>query len=484
MDNDFILVLDLGGPEAVAMARKLRNQRYYTEILSRTADAELLLRKSPRGILIAGGENGGAEAFPRAVLSLGIPVLALGGAARMLLEAEGAENEGTLLTGQVARIAFQGCDLFDQLSVSDRFLNRIDGFRLPEGYEPIATTMDGLVPGFADLRRSLYALQFYAESNDPDGAVILSNFAERICGCTPFWSMENYIEREIRYIRDRVGDGRALLAVSGGVDSAACAMLMGRAIGDRLTCVFIDNGLMRDGEAEDVLAAYREELGITPVRVDARDRFLSWLKGLTDPMEKRRAMYNEYLDVMNETFDAQDAAFIAQGTIYSDLLTEGPSARGFDPDRLIEPLRMLFKDEVRELGRQLGLPHSFIERQSFPGPGLALRCCGEVTAQKLDMLRRADAIFREEVLDAGLDKRLVQYFAVLTDTPALTRSGRYGSVLALRAVTGQSADSFTPARLPNDLMDRAAQRIAREIPDIGRIVYDITGSDTAAIEWE
>ena len=484
MENDFILVLDLGGPEAVLMARKLRNQRYYTEILARSADAELLLRKSPRGILIAGGEGGALENFPRAALSLGIPVLALGGAARMLAQAEGAECEGTQLTDKVAQITFQPCDLFDSLGASDRFVQRIDAFRLPGGFKPIATTLDGLVPGFADFDRSLYALQFYPESNDPDGAVILSNFAERICGCTPFWSMENYIRREIDYIRDRVGNRKALLAVSGGVDSAACALLMGRAIGDRLTCVFVDNGLLREGEAEAVLTAYREELGIEPLRIDARDRFLGWLKGLSDPVEKRRAMYNVYLDVLTEVFEEQGAGIIAQGTIYSDLLNDGPSARGFDPDRLIEPLRMLFKDEVRDLGEQLGLPHSFIDRQSFPGPGLALRCCGEVTPEKLELLRRADAIFREEVAASGQDKRLAQYFAVLTDTPALTRSGRFGNALVLRAVTGQSADSFAPGRLPNDLMDRTAQRIGRELPDIGRVVYDITGSDSATVEWE
>lgn len=484
MDNDFILVLDLGGPEAVSMARKLRNQRYYTEILSRTADAELLLRKSPRGILIAGGEDGGAESFPRAALSVGIPVLALGGAARMLAECEGAVCEGTFLTGKVAQITFQSCDLFDRLSVSDRYLERIDGFRLPEGFEPIATTLDGLVPGFADFERSLYALQFYAESNDPDGDAILSNFAERICGCTPFWSMGNYIEREVRYIRERVGDRRALLAVSGGVDSAACALLMRRAIGNRLRCVFIDNGLMREGEVEAVRAAYREELEIELECVAARDRFLGWLKGLTDPVEKRRAMYNEYIDVLTEAFERGDAGVIAQGTIYSDLLTEGPSARGFDPDKLIEPLRMLFKGEVRELGRLLGLPSSFIDRQPFPGPGLALRCCGEVTQEKLKLLRRADAIFREEVRACGQDRRLALYFAVLTDTRALARSGKFGYALALRAIAGQGPDSFAPGRLPNDLMDRAAQRIARECPGIGRVVYDITGSDSAAAEWE
>ena len=487
MDNDFILVLDLGGPEAVAMARKLRNQGYYTEILARSADVELLLRKAPRGILIAGGEDGSGK-FPRAVLSLGIPVLALGGAARMLALAEGAMPEGTQLSDAVVQITFQPCELFDRLSVSDRFLTRVDGFQLPEGYVPIATTLDGQIPGFADLRRNLYALQFYAESNDPDGAAILSNFAERICGCTPFWTMESYIEREIRYIRERVGDGRALLALSGGVDSTACALLLRRAIGERLTCVFIDNGMLREGEAAAVLQACRDEMGIVPLHVDARERFLARLEGVTDPRDKRRIMRSEFIAVLNEVFDSiPDARFIVQGTIYSDLLNgDGPvTTRSIQEDRLVEPLRMLFKGEVRQLGALLGMPPSVIERQSFPSAGLALRCCGEVTEEKLGMLRRADAILREEIREAGQEKRLNSYFAVLTDTLALQRGmSGYGHALVLRAVSGQSPSSFIAGKLPYDLLDRVAQRVMREVPGIGRVVYDITGSDGAAVEWE
>ena len=486
MDNDFILVLDLGGPEAVSMARKLRNQRCYTEILSGRADTELLQRKSPRGILIAGGEDGAGE-FPREALSLGIPVLALGGAARMLAMAEGAAPEGTQLMGSVAQITFQPCDLFDGLSISDRYLTRVDGYQLPAGYRPIATTLDGLVPAFADFDRKLYALQFYAESNDPDGAAILSNFAEKICGCTPFWTMESYIDREVDYIRERVGEGRALLALSGGVDSTACALLLRRAIGDRLTCVFIDNGMLREGEAAAVLALCRDTLDLSPVHVDASERFLERLKGVTDPREKRRAMRSEFIAVLNEVFDSlPDAKFIVQGTIYSDLLEGfGPlGARSIPEDRLVEPLRMLFKDEVRELATKLGMPREIVERQPFPSAGLALRCCGEVTREKLNLLRQADAIFREEVVAAGQEKRLSRYFAVLTDTPAMLKNaGEYAPALVLRAVSGQGA-GFAVGKLPYDLLDRVTRRVAEELPGVGRVAYDITGSELAAVEWE
>ena len=493
MDNDFILVLDLGGPEAIEMARKLRNQRYYTEIISRSADIELFRRKAPRGILIVGGDGAAQSgSFPRAVLSLGIPVLALGRAARLMIEACGAVSEGILLEEQASQITFQPCLLFDQLSESDRYFVRIDGYALPEGFAPIATTIEGYAPAFADFTRNLYGLQFYAESNDPDGAIILSNFAEKICGCTPIWTIEDYIDEEIRYIRDKVGDGCALMAVSGGVDSAACAMLMKRAIGDRLTCLFVDNGLLRQDESEWVLNTYRDDLGLKLIHIDARDRFMNRLRGITDPVEKHRAVYSEFRAIVGEV-DQQcpEAEYVVQGTIYSDLLLGGSSdevyARRLDSGKLLEPIRMLFKDEVRRVGEQLGLPQAIVARQPFPGPGLALRCLGEVTEAKLDLLRRADAIFREEIMASGQDKRLSQFFVVLGDAGSLgRREGAYSYeyACALRAVSEQGALSYGVGRLPYDLLDRAAGRIIREVPGINRVTYDISPSDITAIEWQ
>ena len=486
MANDFILVLDLGGPQAERMARKLRNQHYYAEIISRKADIGLFRRKSPRGILIAGGEDG-VGTFPRAVLALGIPVLAMGGAARMLAAAEGARSEGILLQESAAQIRFEPCPLFDGLSDSDRYFTRVDGFVLPESYRPIATTMDGLVPAFADFDRSLYALQFYAESNDPDGAVMLSNFAEKICGCTPVWTLENYIDDELRFIRERVGDRRAVVAVSGGVDSATCALLMRRAIGDALTCVLVDNGLLRMDEADHVVETYKTELGLDVVRIDAAERFLSRLKGLSDPVEKHRAAHDAFIETLSEYARAQRGEpYLVKGTTYSDLLASGASdeayARTFDAGHVLEPVRMLFKEEVREVGAALGLPEAISSRRSFPAPGLALRCCGEVTAEKLSALRRADRIMRDVIREADQNKRLTQYFAVMTDTRALA-SGGYGWVVALRAVSEQGA-RFTVGKLPYDVLDRATERILTEVPGVARVVYDISGSACDAVEWE
>ena len=490
MNNDFILVLDMGGPQAVAMARKLRLQRYYTEIISRRADIDLFRRKSPRGILIVGGDDGArADAFPRAVLSLGIPVLAMGGAARLMAEAEGAVSEGVLLENTAAQIRFSPCELFHGLEVSDRYLARIDGYTLPEGYHPIAITDDGLTPAFGNFSRSLYGLQFYAESNDPDGAAILSNFAERICGCTPMWTIENYIEEELRYVQEKIGDGSAVMAVSGGVDSAACAVLMHRAIGNRLCCVFVDNGLLRTDESQQVTRMMQEELHLPLIRIDARERFLNRLKGISDPVEKHRAVHNEFISVLSEFREAHSAGFMVKGTIYSDLLASGASdaayARQFDPGTLLEPVRMLFKDEVRELAAALGLPADLIARQPFPAPALAVRCCGEVTAEKLTLLRCADGIFREAVAEAGQDKRLANAFAVLLDTRALTRrdgASDYGYACALRAVV-EHGDSFMPGKLPYDLLERVSERILSQVPGIGRVVLDISGSG-CAVEWE
>lgn len=490
MDNDFILVLDLGGPEAIEMARKLRNLQYYTEIMSRSAKIGLFRKKAPRGILVVGGDERD-DAFPKAVLSLGVPVLALGGAARAMIESCGAVPEGVLLQDQASQITFEPCPLFDSLSDSDRYFARVDGYSLPEGFISIATTIEGFSPAFADLERRLYGLQFYAESNDPDGAVILSNFAEGICGCTPIWTAENFIEEETRYIRDRIGDGSALMAVSGGVDSSACAMLMKRAIGDRLKCVFIDNGLLREGEAAWVTESL-QSVGIPLIRVDARDRVLNALRGVVDPVEKHRAVYGAYTGIMSDVkVQFPEADFLVQGTIYPDLLLGGSSdevyARRFDSGRLLEPIRMLFKEEARRLGELLGLPQSITSRQSFPNPGLAVRCVGEVTEARLKLLRRADAIFREEVRASGQDKRLSHYFTVLSASKTLgRRDGTYDYEYAcvLRAVTEQSVTSYAVGRLPYDLLDRVAGRIIAETPGINRVSYDVSPCDNAAIEWE
>lgn len=490
MENEFILVLDFGGPQAQAMARKLRGQNFYCEVQPSSIDIAIIQRKAPKGILLAGGPS--EQKFDPEILNMGIPVLAMGFCARELAQLCGAVCEGALLSGRASQITFLPCPLFEGLGESDRFFERIDAMRLPEGFEPIATTIDDLIPAFASHEKKLYGLQFYAESNDPDGAQILANFAGSICNCAAYWSPEFYINHEISYIRERVGDGKAIVAISGGVDSTVCAMLMHRAIGERLRCVFVDTGLLRKGEAETVAHSFRDSLGLNPVVIDARDRVLNALDGITDPREKRRIVHEEFIRIIQEEAEAyHEDAFLVEGTIYPDLLSgtapETNYAKRFDSARRIEPIRMLFKDEVRFVGETLGIPREMLNRQPFPGSGLAIRCIGEVTSEKLYLLREADAIFRAEIVEAGLDRRITHYFAILTNMQAYgMRDGQttYEYVCTLRAVNAPDASTLIPAKLPYDLMDRVVQRITAQVPGINHVLYDLTGKPAAFIEWE
>ncbi len=487
MENDFILILDFGGAQAQSMARKVRGQNYYCEVHPCTVDADTIRRKSPRGLLLAGGP--GDQPFDEEILHLGIPVLAMGFCARIMAQSFGAVCEGALLTGRASQITFLPCPLFDGLGESDRYFDRIDALKLPEGFEPIATTIEGLMPAYANVQEKLYGLQFYAESNDPDGARILANFAGAICGCEPYWSPEFYIEREVQYLRERLGDGRAIMAISGGVDSTVCAVLMRRAIGDRLKCVFVDTGLLRKGEVENVAHTFRDQLGLELVIADARERVLKALAGVTDPQAKRRIIHEQFVHTMQEEASAYAGAeFLVEGTIYSDLLSGTPHDSGYGQSlKRIEPIRMLFKDEVRYVGETLGVPRELLSQQPFPGSGLAIRCIGEVTAEKLSLLREADSIFRSEVVEAGLDRRLGQYFAILTDVQTIgIRDGKPCKeyICALRAVNSTDASNATIAKLPYDLIERVVQRITSQVPGINRVVYDITGKPSAMIEWE
>ncbi len=484
MDNDFILILDFGGSQALSMARKLRGQNFYCEVHPCSVDVETIRRKAPRGLLLAGGP--GDRPFDDAILRLGLPVLAMGFCARSMAQSFGAACEGALLTGRASQITFLPCPLFEGLGESDRFFDRIDALKLPEGFEPIATTVEGLMPAFANVAEKIYGLQFYAESNDPDGARILANFAGGICGCAAIWSPEFYVEREVQYIRDRIGEGRAIMAISGGVDSTVCAMLMRRAIGDRLKCVFVDTGLMRKGEVENVAHTFRDQLGLELVIADARARVLKALSGVTDPQQKRTVIHDAFIRTMQEEASAYAGAeYLVEGTIYSDLLS-GASSSGMETLKRIEPIRMLFKEEVRYVGETLGVPRELLAQQPFPGSGLATRCIGEVTAEKLFLLREADAIFRSEILEAGLDRRLSQYFVILTDVLTQgVRDGKSGMeyAAALRAVN-VSGSGVTIAKLPYDLIERVVERITTLVPGINRVLYDVTGKGFAPTEWE
>ena len=502
MFGDKILILDFGGTQARSVARKVRSERVFCEVLPHDAPIRLIGERNAKGIILAGGAEHGDEALrcDAQVFALGLPVLALGNAARLLATEMGGKTLGILAEDRAAEISFGDSPIFDGLGDSDRYFERVDAIELPEGFAELAVSPGGLVPAFGCEEKNLYGLQFYPESNDPDGFTILANFAVGICGCAPVWSVESFVEYELEKVRRTVGDGRALIAISGGVDSAVCAALMHRAVGDNLTCLYVNTGLMRKGESELVARVFREQLGMELLCVDATDRFLARLRGVSDPQEKRRLVGDELLQVFaDESRKLGAFDFLVQGTIYPDVISSHAheGIYSLDPkevsvgdvvfERVGEPLRLLFKDEVRQVGEILGMPRELINRQPFPGPGLAIRCIGEVTRPKLEILREADAIFREEIADAGLDRRIWQYFAVLTDVrSAGVRGGerRYEHTIALRAVSSQDAVSAYAYRLPYDLLERVVQRITTEVPGVNRVVYDMTGKPTALIEWE
>ncbi len=502
MFGDKILILDFGGTQARSVARKVRSERVFCEVLPYGAPIDAIRQANAKGVILAGGSEQGDEALrcDVRVFELGLPLLALGYSARLMVSEMGGRTLGVLAENRAEEISFGSSSLFEGLGDSDRYFERVDAVELPECFEELAVSPGGLVPAFGCDEKRMYGLQFYPESNDPDGFTILANFAVNICGCAPVWSVESFVEYELSKIRETVGDGRALIAISGGVDSAVCAALMHRAVGENLTCLYVNTGLMRKGETELVESVFRDQLGMELLCVDATERFLARLKGVTDPQEKRRLIGDELLQVFgDESRKLGSFDFLVQGTIYPDVISSysHEGIYSLDPkevsvgdvvfERVVEPLRLLFKDEVRQVGEILGMPRELINRQPFPGPGLAIRCLGEVTQSKLEILREADAIFREEIADAGLDRRIWQYFAVLTDVrSAGVRGGerRYEHAIALRAVSSQDAVSAYAYRMPYDLLERVVQRITTEVPDVNRVVYDMTGKPTALIEWE
>lgn len=488
MNTDLILILDFGGSQAYYTARKLRGEQFYCEILPGTTSLEEITARAPRGLMLIGGDARAlrADPLPFAPEDAGVPVLAFGGAARMLAERIGAEHRGIQLEGNKDFVQFSACPLFDGLDENDRFFERVDGFSLPEDYAAIAATPAGLTPAFANVDKGIYALQFYVESNDPDGLRILENFAEHICNCPRNWTVDNFAPRLIEQARAEAGNARVLIPVSGGVDSAVAAMLLQRAIGGRLSCLFINTGLLRKGDPELVRRAFKDQMGMNLIEVDAQERFMKALAGVDSPLEKRRIMHEEFSAAFAEQYiKAGDIECMAEGVIYPDVLHRVPSmvTNMIDGCRRTEPLRLLFKEDVRALGRYLGVPEELITRPSFEICGLSVRCLGEVTPARLNLLREADAIFREEVEKASLSRKIAQYFAILTDMRTPGCAGE-GYVCVLRALGSSNAGKAPAYKLPYDLMDAVVQRITSEVPGITRVVYDITGRPTAAVEWE
>jgi GMP synthase (glutamine-hydrolysing) len=508
---DTIVVLDFGSQYSQLIARRVREAGVYSILLPWDTSREEIARLQPKGIILSGGpasvDDEGAPSLPAWVLREDTPVLGICYGMQLIAGAldGGVEPAARREYGPATIEVTQQSPLFRNLPSSlDVWMSHGDHVtRLPTGYVAIARSSNAPIAGMTDGLR--YGIQFHPEVvHTPLGRDLLRNFLVDVCDCRTDWTAEHFIGSAIRQIRETVGDGRVLLGLSGGVDSSVAAALIHRAIGDRLTPVFVDNGLLRLGEADLVRDVFGRAFGMNLIFVDASERFLNRLEGVADPEEKRRIVGDEFI----RTFEAQAALhgpfdFLAQGTLYPDVIeSTSPDTKsavkikthhnvgGLPADltfSLIEPLRYLFKDEVRDVGRSLGLPAEIVQRQPFPGPGLAVRIIGEVTKEDLDLLRRADALVREEVDLVGGSMEVWQYFAVLLPIRTVGVMGdyrTYGRVCAVRAVTSEDAMTADWARLPHEILARISNRIVNEVHGITRVVYDISSKPPATIEWE
>jgi GMP synthase (glutamine-hydrolysing) len=507
-----VVVLDYGGQYSQLIARRVRECGVFSTLLPHHVGAEQVRRLDPRGLILSGGPASVyADDAPRLdpeLLELGIPILGICYGMQLLARELGGRVEQAEV-GEFGRsrlsvstngrlLAGTPCEQTCWMSHRDTV------FSPPPGFIALAASSASPVAAFESEQRAVYGIQFHPEVvHTPYGQAVLENFLGDVCGCRRDWSPSSVIEEQIGRIREQVGEGRAICGLSGGVDSTVAALLVHRAIGDRLTCVFVDGGLMRKDEGAQVVSAFRDQFKIPLIAVDAEDRFLGALRGVTDPERKRKVIGEQYIRVFEQTArELQDAHFLVQGTLYSDVIESGGgtgaatikshhNVGGLPADlrfELVEPLRALFKDEVRAVGAELGLPERFVWRQPFPGPGLGIRIVGgEVTRERLDVLREADAILQQEIRRAGLYRELWQSFCVLPDIRTVGVQGdarTYGSVIAIRAVTSEDAMTADWARLPYDLLEQVASRMINEIRQVGRVVLDITSKPPGTIEWE
>lgn len=511
--HDTIVILDYGSQTTQLIARRIREAHVYCELFPWDTPAERVLALRPRGFVLSGGPASvyepGAPTLPAYVLESGRPVLGICYGMQLLAHALGGRvapapqreygPAPVALTHPTPLLA----PLQAQPQVWMSHGDRVE--ELPPGFVVLARSPNSPIAAMGDLRRHLYGVQFHPEvAHTPAGREILRRFATDLCGCAPTWTPAAFIEEAVASIREQVGEGRVLCALSGGVDSAVTATLVHRAIGDRLTCIFVNTGLMRRGEPEAVVRTFRDRLGMPLVAVDATEEFLAALEGVTDPEEKRRIVGEKFIRVFEREAERVGRVdFLAQGTLYPDVIeSAAPDRRGARrikthhnvgglPERmrlrLIEPLRYLFKDEVRAVGEALGLPPEVVWRQPFPGPGLAVRVIGPVTWERLERLRAADAILLEELDRAGLLRTTQQAFAVLLPVRTVGVMGdqrTYEEVIALRVVTTEDFMTADWARLDPDLLARVSNRIVNEVAGVNRVVYDITSKPPATIEWE
>lgn len=508
---DKIIVLDFGSQYNQLITRRIREFGVYSELLSHKITAEEIKQINPKGIIFSGGPNSvyDDDAFrvDPEIYQLGIPILGicygmqlmaynLGGRVESADNREYGHADINVTDDQAA--LFKGLPATQTVWMSHGDLVR----EVPAGFKTVATSANCPIASMADDERKFYGVQFHAEvRNTQYGNDILRHFAFDVCQAQANWSMNDFIDMQVEKIREEVGDRKVLLGLSGGVDSSVVGVLLNKAIGDQLVCIFVDHGLLRKGEAKQVMDSLEGKFGLNIIKVDAQDRFLSKLAGVTDPEQKRKIIGNEFIEVFNdEAQKLKEIDFLAQGTLYTDVIESGTDTAqtikshhnvgGLPEDmhfELIEPLRTLFKDEARDLGEKLGMPEDLVWRQPFPGPGLGIRVLGEITEDKLQIVRDSDLILREEIKNAGLDRDIWQYFTVLPGIRSVGVMGdgrTYDYTVGIRAVNSIDGMTADFARIPWEVLQKISVRIVNEVDHVNRVVYDITSKPPATVEWE
>jgi GMP synthase (glutamine-hydrolysing) len=525
MPQDSIAILDYGSQYTQLIARRVREANVYCEIFPWDAAPDRVLALQPKAFVLSGGPNSvyddGAPTLPAYVIEAHVPILGicygqhlltqnLGGKVSPSLQREYGPADLEIIDRESALFARLQLTTSDQLLTTNVWMSHGDRTeQLPPGFHIIARSANSPVAAMADDERKIYAIQFHPEvRHTPQGTQIIHNFVYDIAQCKPTWTPASFIEESIAQIRSRVGSDQVVCGLSGGVDSSVTAALLHQAIGDQLTCIFIDTGMLRQGEPEQVVETFQRTLGIRLIAVNAVEEYLSALEGVSDPEQKRQIIGEKFIRLFEREanaihIDSKAPRFLAQGTLYPDVIeSRGPERQqaakikthhnvgGLPKDmkfELIEPLRFLFKDEARAIGTALGLPEAIVWRQPFPGPGLAVRIIGDISWDRLQTLRAADAIVREEIDRAGLTRAIGQSFAVLTPIRSVGVMGdgrTYGNVVAVRAVTTEDFMTADWARLPYDVLARISSRIVNEVPGVNRVVYDISSKPPATIEWE